>query len=107
MKKTIYHLSHIDLDGYSCQLVMRHTPYIIHSYNANYGAEVVERLEEIIEALQNSNEDAIVLITDLNLTANEAKWLDAEVQRLNDRGRNIEINLLDHHGSGKESADRY
>jgi oligoribonuclease NrnB/cAMP/cGMP phosphodiesterase (DHH superfamily) len=107
MKKTIYHLSHIDLDGYSCQLVMRHTPYVIHSFNANYGAEVVERLEEIVEALQNSNEDAIILITDLNLTANEAKWLDTEVKTLNDRGRNIEINLLDHHGSGKESADRY
>ena len=107
MNKTIYHLSHIDLDGYSCQLVMRHTPYVIHSYNANYGAEVVERLEEIVEALHNSNENAIILITDLNLTAGEAKWLDQEVTALNDKGRDIEINLLDHHGSGKESADRY
>ncbi len=107
MTKTIYHLSHIDLDGYSCQLVMRHTPYTIHSYNANYGAEVLERLEEIIEALQNSNEAAIILITDLNLTPSEAKWLDQEVKTMNEKGRDIEINLLDHHGSGQESADRY
>lgn len=107
MTKTIYHLSHIDLDGYSCQLIMRHTPYIIHSYNANYGAEVLERLNEILEALHNSNEEAIILITDLNLTANEAKWLDNEVRNMNDRGRHIEITLLDHHGSGQESADRY
>lgn len=105
--KTIYHLSHIDLDGYSCQLIMRHTPYTIHSFNANYGAEVVQRLEEILEALHNSNEDAIILITDLNLTGNEAKWLNKEIQDFNDRGRNIELILLDHHGSGQESADRY
>ena len=105
--KTIYHLSHIDLDGYSCQLIMRHTPYTIHSFNANYGAEIVQRLEEILEALHNSNEDAIILITDLNLTAHEAKWLNKEVQDLNDKGRNIEIILLDHHGSGQESADKY
>jgi len=107
MSKTIYHLSHIDLDGYSCQLVMRHTPYTIHSYNANYGAEVLERLNEILEALHNSNEAAIILITDLNLTASEARWLDKEVKDMNDRGRKIEITLLDHHGSGQESADRY
>jgi len=25
---TIYHLSHIDLDGYSCQLIMSYTPYM-------------------------------------------------------------------------------
>jgi len=107
MKKTIYHLSHIDLDGYSCQLVMRHTPYIIHSYNANYGAEVPERLEEILEAVQNSNEAAIILVTDLNLNAEEARWLDQEVNALNDKGRDVTITLLDHHGSGKECADRF
>ena len=105
--KTIYHLSHIDLDGYSCQLIMRYTPYTIHSFNANYGAEVLERLNQILEALQNSNEEAIILITDLNLTANEAKWLDHEVRSMNEKGRNIKINLLDHHGSGQESANRY
>ena len=107
MNKTIYHLSHIDLDGYSCQLVMRHTPYVVHSFNANYGAEVVERLEEIVEALQNSNESAIILITDLNLTLDEARWLDREVESLNGKGRDITVTLLDHHGSGKECAARF
>ena len=107
MNKTIYHLSHIDLDGYSCQLVMRHTPYVIHSYNANYGAEVVERLEEIVEALHNSNEAAIILVTDLNLTVDEAKWLDQEVKSLNQKGRDITITLLDHHGSGRDCSERF
>ncbi|MFZ2891186.1 MAG: phosphoesterase, partial [Sulfuricurvum sp.] len=42
MKKTIYHLSHIDLDGYSCQLVMAQTSHTMISFNANYGAEVMD-----------------------------------------------------------------
>ncbi len=107
MQKTIYHLSHIDLDGYSCQLVMRYTPYTIHSFNANYGAEVVERLEEILEALNNSNESAIILVTDLNLSTDESRWIDKEVSVLNEKGHDVQLLLLDHHGSGKESAKKY
>jgi oligoribonuclease NrnB/cAMP/cGMP phosphodiesterase (DHH superfamily) len=103
---TIYHLSHIDLDGYSCQLVMQYTPNTMHFYNANYGEEVPERLRQIIEALEQEKE-AMILVTDLNLNANESRWLDGEVTRLNDAGKTITLQLLDHHGSGKESADRY
>lgn len=107
MKPTIHHLSHIDLDGYSCQLVMEHTPYTIHSYNANYGAEVIERLHEILDALATAKEPSIIFITDLNLTTDEAKWLNREVERLNDQGKEVEIILRDHHGSGLECANRY
>jgi len=53
--KTIYHLSHIDLDGYSCQLVMKFTPYEIYNYNANYGAEVKQKLELILENIRKNN----------------------------------------------------
>jgi oligoribonuclease NrnB/cAMP/cGMP phosphodiesterase (DHH superfamily) len=75
MSKTFYHLSHIDLDGYSCQLVMAQTAHIMISFNANYGAEVTERLEEIIElikkikVLEKKNKDTHDLydkIVDLN-----------------------------------------
>ncbi len=107
MKPTIYHLSHIDLDGYSCQLIMEYTPYKIYSYNANYGAEVVERLNEIIEQLKKNDEESLIFITDLNLTADEAKWLNREVDRLNERKKRITITLRDHHGSGQESANKY
>jgi oligoribonuclease NrnB/cAMP/cGMP phosphodiesterase (DHH superfamily) len=107
LKPTIHHLSHIDLDGYSCQLIMEYTPYTIRSYNANYGAEVIERLHEILDALTMAKEPAIIFITDLNLTADEAKWLNREVERLNDQGKEIEIILRDHHGSGQECANRY
>jgi len=85
---------------------MQHTPYTLHFYNANYGAEVVERLEEIVEAIENEKM-ALILITDLNLTADESKWLNKRVERFNEKGKKITLQLLDHHGSGKESADRY
>ncbi len=105
--KTIYHLSHIDLDGYGCQLVMNYTPYTIISYNANYGAEVLERLNEILEAIRTDHHDAIILISDLNLYPDEARMLDSEVQKLAEKGRKIDIVLLDHHGSGAESEKKY
>ena len=103
----IHHLSHIDLDGYSCQLIMEYTPYTVYSYNANYGAEVIERLNEILDALKKSDEPSLIFITDLNLTLDEAKWLNREVERLNEKGRQIEIILRDHHGSGQECANKY
>ncbi|WP_428737204.1 DHH family phosphoesterase [Sulfurimonas sp.] len=105
--RTIHHLSHIDLDGYSCQLIMRYTPYTKYNYNANYGAEVKAKLEEILEKIQKSNESTMILISDLNLTAEESKWLDNEVKKLNENKKDITLQLLDHHGSGEECAKKY
>jgi len=107
MNKTFYHLSHIDLDGYSCQLVMAQTSNTMISYNANYGAEVMDRLEEILDTLKKTKQEATILISDLNLTPDEAKWLHYEVKKLNENGWNITITLLDHHGSGKDTASQY
>jgi oligoribonuclease NrnB/cAMP/cGMP phosphodiesterase (DHH superfamily) len=87
---------------------MQSTPYKIHSYNANYGAEVLERLNQIIEAITNSSDDEIlILISDLNLYPDEAKSLDNSVKKLSLAGRNIKIQLLDHHGSGEKTAQQY
>ena len=105
--KTIYHLSHTDLDGYSCQLVMRYTPYTLVNLNANYGAEVKQKLEMILEAIRKENKPATVMITDLNLTADESRWLNKEVNALNEANKNITLVLLDHHGSGEDSANKY
>ncbi len=107
MKKTIYHLSHIDLDGYSCQLIMKFTPYKTFNYNANYGAEVRQKLEMILESIKKSSESSLILITDLNLTADESRWLNSEVNNLNELKKDIKITLLDHHGSGEDSANKY
>lgn len=101
--KIIHHLSHTDLDGYSCQLIMRYTPYKLYNYNANYGAEVKQKLEMILESIHKENSNATILITDLNLTADEARWLNNEVNN-NDK---VDLILLDHHGSGEDSANKY
>ncbi len=105
--RILHHLSHVDLDGYSCQLVMQYTPYKKHNYNANYGAEVKAKLEEILEKIHKSDENSYILISDLNLTADESKWLDHEVKKLNENKKDVKLQLLDHHGSGEESAKKY
>ena len=101
--KTIHHLSHTDLDGYSCHLIMSFTPHKKFNYNANYGAEVRQKLDMILENIKKYNEEALILITDLNLTADESRWLHNEVNKLD----NVELLLLDHHGSGEDSANKY
>jgi len=105
--REIHHLSHTDLDGYSCQLVMQYTPYTKYNYNANYGAEVKQKLELILENIKKNNKPAMILISDLNLTADESKWLAHEVKKLNENKFDVELLLLDHHGSGEESANKY
>ncbi len=106
--KKVHHLSHIDLDGYSCQLVMQHTPYTLEFYNANYGAEVKDQLELILERIDtNEEKEALILISDLNLSVDEAKWIDKEVAKRNEAGKSIELLLLDHHGSGEDCATRF
>jgi len=108
----IYHLSHIDLDGYGCQYLVnacfneQHN-HKLESYNANYGPEVKAKLEEIITAIKRekflgNEQEQIILITDLNLTTKEAKWLEAQVVEVG-----AKVQLLDHHGSGEKTAEQY
>lgn len=105
--KTIHHLSHTDLDGYGCQLVMRHTPYKLRNYNANYGAEVKETLDLMLSNIKKESQSALLLITDLNLTADESKWLNNEIIKMQEKKAEVSLLLLDHHGSGEESAKKY
>jgi len=104
----IYHLSHIDLDGYGCQYLTQNCFTHIQSYNANYGPEVKARLQEIITAIKrekfigNSEVEHVVLITDLNLTTKEANWLEKEAMSVG-----AKIQLLDHHGSGEKTAEQF
>ncbi len=105
--RIIHHLSHIDLDGYSCQLIMKYTPYQIVNYNANYGAEVKQKLEIMIDAIKADKRASLILITDLNLSPDESKWLQHEVAQLNRSNRDVKITLLDHHGSGEASSKKY
>jgi len=108
MMKRVYHLSHIDLDGYGCQYLTTKAFKKIECYNANYGAEVKARLEEIIKKIGqdkfiNGNQiEYLILVTDLNLTTKEANWLEREVIRIG-----AKLQLLDHHGTGANSAEKF
>lgn len=125
----VFHLSHTDLDGYGCQFIAKEFFQQIAFYNANYGKEVLTRLNAILDSIthlhfhspsellsakfgkpkksENPKESFLVLITDLNLTLSEANTLYSRVNELKISGVNIEILLLDHHISGQECADKY
>ncbi|MBN2768524.1 MAG: phosphoesterase [Campylobacterales bacterium] len=99
----VHHLSHIDLDGYGCQYLTSQNFSDITFYNANYGPEVQARLKEIITTIENMQEsDVLILITDLNLTPKEAKWIERKAHNLG-----AEILLLDHHITGKQCAQEH
>ncbi len=108
----IYHLSHIDLDGYGCQYLVNRCfneqlNYKVNFYNANYGPEIKARLEEIISEIKREKflgkeKEHTILITDLNLTTKEANWLEAEATEVG-----AKIQLLDHHISGEKTAQKY
>ncbi len=104
----VYHLSHIDLDGYACQLVSKQFFKNIQCYNSNYGREVSARIYEILNAIAQSKEsEFLILISDLNLNLNEAQYLQDKIQEHRLQNRNIQIQLLDHHISGKEVAESF
>ena len=125
----VFHLSHIDLDGYGCQYLAREFFEDITFFNANYGKEIMVRLQDILRLIQkpaddldrlgekfrtknNKPEKILILITDLNLSLQESKFLQESVDsiRLGLNGnpiKEIEILLLDHHISGEESAKEF
>lgn len=101
-----FHISHTDLDGYGCQLVTKEYFKEGFFYNANYGIEVKLSIKKVLQQLLEYKEDEIfILISDLNLTYGESKDLDKEVNNLISDGYKIKLQVLDHHVSGKKSAD--
>ena len=97
----VFHLSHIDLDGYGCQYLTTKVFENIKCYNANYGAEINERLDEIIEDIKKEKSiKPLILITDLNLTTKEANSLEKEALKIG-----AKIVLLDHHATGANAAN--
>jgi len=104
-----FHISHTDLDGFGCQFTTQILfPDAIY-YNANYGIEVKMYIKDALETIStlDKNEEILFFITDLNLTTEESKNLDRDVKQLNDDGFNITLQLLDHHGTGLKSSEKY
>ena len=103
-----FHISHTDLDGYSCQLISSKIFPNGNFYNANYGLEVKIAIEKVLEEILNfKDEDIFFLISDLNLTLDESKSLNRSINKLNNEGFNIKLQLLDHHATGKPSSLKY
>ncbi len=105
MYTNIFHLSHIDLDGYGCQYLTRACFENLTCHNANYGPEVMVRLDEIIKTIEETIEaqnrqNTLVLITDLNLTQKEATKIQKETVRIG-----VKLQLLDHHATGATVAE--
>ena len=104
----VYHLSHIDLDGYGCQYLTTQCYEKIECYNANYGPEVSARLGEIVKKIeqdkfiQGEDIERLILITDLNLTTKEGNWIEKEAIRIG-----AKLQLLDHHATGAKAAERF
>ena len=108
MQQHVYHLSHIDLDGYGCQYLTQQCFETIDCYNANYGPEVPARLGEIVKKIEQDkfihgdDIEALILITDLNLNTKEGNWIEKEAIRTG-----AKLQLLDHHATGANAAERF
>ena len=106
--KKLFHISHTDLDGYGCQLIAKKIFPDGTYYNANYGLEVKSNIKTVLEQIEElPNEEIFFLISDLNLTTDESKSLHKNINKLNENGYKIKLQLLDHHATGKPSADKY
>jgi uncharacterized protein len=104
----LFHISHTDLDGYGCQLITKEYFKEGSFYNANYGIEVKLTIKKVLEEILTFKEEEILfIISDLNLTFQESKDLDRDITKLIEDGYKIKLQLLDHHISGKKSADAY
>jgi uncharacterized protein len=104
----LFHISHTDLDGYGCQLVTKEYFKEGFFYNANYGVEVKLSIKKVLEQILEYKEDEIfILISDLNLTFQESKDLDKDVNDLIKDGFKIKLQVLDHHISGKKSSETF
>lgn len=98
----IYHLSHTDLDGYSCQYILKHYFNDINFYNSNYGKEINDNFFEIINDIKINNQKSLILITDLNLTLNQCEEFEKISKEVD-----AKLLLLDHHQSGLECMEKY
>lgn len=105
-KEILYHLSHTDLDGYGCQMVVKFFQdnyrlyHSVRYYNADYGNDLSNKLREIVNDMVVEN--TTLLITDLNLSMEDADWLEECRTKMG-----FNLVLLDHHLSGADVAEKY
>jgi hypothetical protein len=89
-------VSHIDLDGYGAQFILKEYLFIDEYINLNYG-DLLDYFTKL-----NYSDYKEIFITDLNLDKETALLLDTKAKE-----HSINLVLIDHHGSGQEQADTY
>lgn len=102
----IYHISHIDLDGYGCQIITKKhfKNKKIKFYNCNYGNVILNILNNILlDIKENKYKNNQLIITDINLSMDIANYVDNVFVKKN----KIKVLLLDHHITGSDVAKRY
>lgn len=105
----LFHISHTDLDGYSCQLVTSMFFDSCEFYNSNYGDEIIAHFRDCISTISNmeKTQKYMLLFTDLNLTLDYCAEVEKSISNLKADGFDIELLLLDHHGTGVDCQAKY
>ncbi len=95
-----FHISHNDLDGYGCQSITKVAIKTnIKFFNCNYGKDLELTVSKVLSMI---TEKDYLLITDLNLSEELADKLEEYRRNIN-----FKLELIDHHISGKKSAEKY
>ncbi|MFZ5466513.1 MAG: DHHA1 domain-containing protein [Pseudomonadota bacterium] len=130
----LFHLSHNDLDGYGAQYMTRAAGFRARYYNADY-RDVPATLERIFADMAKAREPSLLLITDLNLTSEQADMVARRIggmggaeaapsaparngllspdmaamlkQTLAGERPKPEVMLLDHHATGEDAAAKH
>jgi len=102
----IYHISDIDMDGFSSQYMMKQINQNIKYYNPkrnDLSQSINSIFQDIVENMKGKK--VLILITDLSLDDKIAKKLN-NFPRGN-KQVDISIKLLDHHKTGSDVAEKY
>lgn len=99
----IHHISHIDLDGYTCTYLVRYHTDITSDQlvqtNVDYD-ELTQHLTDVLSAVDPDDPLGELLITDLNLKPKDVSVLLAY------KDRYLHLMLLDHHQNTEEQMKR-
>jgi len=109
MKNKLIHISHSDLDGYTCQYISKQIFNNAIYYNSEY-SQIRSYLELVLDEIKTYLQDGEVflLITDINLTNSDSFFLDKKINELNSKEPfKVKLQLLDHHATGQESSEKY
>ena len=99
----VIHLSHDDLDGFSCQVLTEIAfKEKVECTNTSYG-DVSKKIREILSVLRNVDKKILFMITDVNLKEEDCILIKDFLEETD----HVNVVLLDHHATGAEEAEKY